>query len=190
MALGRLAPRRIVRTYWLGRSTPFGLSTVARIRNVPVCELYDGSANVILPVYGNIEPSTSSISTMNWRSAGSFRSPFCTSPRMRSISFSETLKLIHIGVSTDTVVSWLFCGLTYVPSATAAKLLTPSTGETIVQYERSSCADSSCAFDWATAAADCSYWPCASSRSFCDSAFCCASGLVRARFACATSIAA
>ena len=32
------------------------------------------------------------------------------------------LKLIHIGVSTETVVSWLFCGLTYVPSATAAKL--------------------------------------------------------------------
>ena len=40
-------------------------------------------------------------------------------------------------------------------------------------YERSSCADSSCAFDWATAAAACSYCPCASSRSFCDSAFCC-----------------
>ena len=109
---------------------------------------------------------------------------------MRSISFSETLKLIHIGVSTETVVSWLFCALTYVPSATAAKLLTPSTGEAIVVYERSSWAESSCAFDCATAAAACSYCPCASSRSFCDSAFCCASGLVRARLAFATSSAA
>ena len=42
------------------------------------------------------------------------------------------LKLIHIGVSTDTVVSWLFCGLRYVPSATAAPL-TPVTGEMIVE---------------------------------------------------------
>ncbi len=40
-------------------------------------------------------------------------------------------------------------------------------------YERSSWADSSCAFDCATAAAACSNCPCASSRSFCDSAFCC-----------------
>ncbi len=112
IAFGRIAPWSRVRTYWLGRSTPFGLSTDARIRNVPVCELYDGSANVILPLYGNSVPSTSSISTTNWRSSGSLSWPFCTWPRMRSISFSETLKLIHIGVSTETVVSWLFCGLT------------------------------------------------------------------------------
>ncbi len=39
IAFGRIAPDRRVRTYWLGRSTPFGLSTDARIRNVPVCEL-------------------------------------------------------------------------------------------------------------------------------------------------------
>ena len=30
---------------------------------------------------------------------------------MRSISFSEMLKLIHIGVSTDTVVSCAFFGV-------------------------------------------------------------------------------
>ena len=45
----------------------------------------------------------------------------------------------------------------------------------------------SCAFPCSTAAAAESYWPWASSRSFCDSAFCSASGLVRARFALATS---
>ena len=89
-----------------------GLSTEARIRNVPVCELYDGSANVILPLYGNSEPSTSSISTVNWLPSGSRSVPFCACVRMRSISFSDRLKLIHIGVSTDTVVSWLFCALT------------------------------------------------------------------------------
>ena len=31
---------------------------------------------------------------------------------MRWNSFSDRLKLTHIGRSTDTVVSWLFCGLT------------------------------------------------------------------------------
>ncbi len=77
-----------------------------------------------------------------------------------------------------------------MPSATAAKLDTPVTGEVIVVYDRSSFALSSCAFDCATAAAACSYCPCASSRSFCDSAFCCASGRIRARFARATSSAA
>jgi len=55
----------------------------------------------------------------------------------------------------------------------------PSTGEVMVQYERLSCAVSSCAFACSTAAAACSYWPVASSRSFCESAFCCASGFVR-----------
>jgi hypothetical protein len=53
-----------------------------------------------------------------------------------------------------------------------------------------SCASISCAFDCSTAAAVCSNWPCASSRSFCDSAFCAASGLTRARLALATSFAA
>ena len=71
IAFGRIAPCNRVRTYWFGRSTPFGLSTEARIRNVPVCELYDGSANVILPLYGNSVPSTSSISTTNWLPSGS-----------------------------------------------------------------------------------------------------------------------
>jgi hypothetical protein len=46
--------------------------------------------------------------------------PARTSFLMRSISFSEMLKLIHIGVSTETVVSCAFCGLRYVPSATTA----------------------------------------------------------------------
>ena len=32
--------------------------------------------------------------------------------RMRSTSFSEMLKFTHIGVSTETVVNWLFCELT------------------------------------------------------------------------------
>ena len=145
---------------------------------------------MILPLYGNSVPSTSSISTTNWLFSGSRICPCCTWLRMRCISFSEMLKLIHIGVSTETVVSWLFCGLTYVPSATAAKLLTPSTGEVIVVYERLSFASSSWALPCATAACACSYCPCASSRSFCDSAFCSASGLVRLRFAVATSSAA
>ncbi len=79
IAFGRIAPCSRVRTYWFGRSTPFGLSTEARIRKVPVCELYDGSAKVILPLYGNSVPSTSSISTVELvvrRAAGA--GPFCT----------------------------------------------------------------------------------------------------------------
>ena len=56
----------------------------------------------------------------SWPPSGSLSCPLRTSLRMRSISFSETLKLIHIGVSTETVVSCAFCGLRYVPSATAA----------------------------------------------------------------------
>ena len=75
IAFGRIAPVSRARTYWFGRSTPLGLSTVARIRNVPVCELYDGSANVIRPVYGNSVPSTSSISTTKWPPSGSSQQP-------------------------------------------------------------------------------------------------------------------
>ena len=48
---------------------------------------------------------------MNLPPSGSLSWPARTSLRMRSISFSETLKLIHIGVSTETVVSCAFCGL-------------------------------------------------------------------------------
>jgi hypothetical protein len=51
---------------------------------------------------------------------GQLEQPARTSFLMRSISFSEMLKLIHIGVSTETVVSCAFCGLRYVPSATTA----------------------------------------------------------------------
>src|SRR5690242_8900860 len=40
IAFGRIAPVRRTRTYWLGRSTPAGLLTVARSRNVPVVGLY------------------------------------------------------------------------------------------------------------------------------------------------------
>ena len=47
-------------------------------------------------------------------------SPLRTSLRTRSSSFSEMLKLIHIGESTDTVVSCEFEGLRYVPSAICA----------------------------------------------------------------------
>ena len=107
-ALGRMEPVRRTRTYWLGRSTPAGLFTVARNRKVPVVGLYDGSANVIAPVYGKRLPSTISTSTMNLPPSGSFNWPARTSLRMRSISFSEMLKLIHIGVSTETVVSCEF----------------------------------------------------------------------------------
>ena len=132
MELGRTAPISRVRTYWFGRSMPSGLSTDARIRNVPVCGLYDGSAKVIRPLFGKIDPSTSSISTMKALFSGSRISPAFASLRMRSISFSEMLKLIHIGVSTDTVVSCAFFASRYVPSATAAKLDTPVTGDVIV----------------------------------------------------------
>ncbi len=94
-----------MRTYWFGRSTPFGLSTEARIRNVPVCGLYEGSANVMRPVCGKVVPSPSSISTTKLEDGGIRRAPALTSRRRRSTSFSEMLKLTHIGVSTDTVVS-------------------------------------------------------------------------------------
>jgi hypothetical protein len=64
------------------------------------------------PVYGNTEPSTISISTAKRPPSGSLSRPLRTSSRMRSIAFSDTLKLIHIGVRTDTVVNCAFCGLT------------------------------------------------------------------------------
>ena len=118
-------------------------------------------------------PSTISISTMKRPPSGSRSKPLRTSSRTRCNSFSETLKLIHIGDSTETVVNCEFVALRYVPSATCAKLDTPSTGERIVVYDRLSCASRTWAFDCSTAAADCSYCPFASSRSFCDSAFCC-----------------
>ena len=70
IAFGRMAPVSRTRTYWLGRSTPAGLFTVARSRNVPVVGLYDGSANVIAPVYGKRLPSTISTSTMNLPPSG------------------------------------------------------------------------------------------------------------------------
>ena len=54
------------------------------------------------------------------RSFGNTSRPALTSFSMRCNSFSDRLKLTHIGDSTDTVVSWLFCALTYVPSATCA----------------------------------------------------------------------
>ena len=111
IASGRTPPFRRARTYWLGRSTPLGLSTVARIRKVPVCALYDGSAKVILPVKGKTLPSGCTISTTRFMSAGSFSRPSRMSFWTRRYSFSDRLKLTHIGVSTDTVVSWLFCGL-------------------------------------------------------------------------------
>ena len=63
IAFGRRAPFMRARTYWLGRSTAFGLAKLARSRNVPVCGLNEGSAKVILPVCGNVVPSTSTSST-------------------------------------------------------------------------------------------------------------------------------
>ena len=111
-AFGRTEPCRRVRTNWFGRSRPCGFSTLARSRNVPVCGLYDGSAKVMRPAAGKVEPSTRTISTANCRFGGSLSLPSRTSRWTRSYSFSEMLKLIHIGESTDTVVSWLFCALT------------------------------------------------------------------------------
>jgi len=43
--------------------------------------------------------------------AGSLSRPRCTASRILPIWFSDTLKLIHMGLRTETVVSWLFCGL-------------------------------------------------------------------------------
>jgi hypothetical protein len=96
------------------------LFTVARSRNVPVVGLYEGSAKVMAPVYGKRLPSTISTSTMNLPPSGSRSWPARTSLRNALHLVFEMLKLIHIGVSTETVVSWEFDGLRYVPSATSA----------------------------------------------------------------------
>ncbi len=110
MAFGRTPPLSRARTYWLGRSTPLGLLTVARIRKVPVCALYDGSAKVILPLKGKTLSSGCTSSTVMFMSGGSFRRPSRMSFWMRRNSFSDRLKFTHIGDSTDTVVSCAFCG--------------------------------------------------------------------------------
>ena len=133
MALGRVAPFTRTRTYWFGRSTPCGLSTDARTRNVPVCALNAGSVNVMLPVNGNTWPSTSTTST-TYLLLGARRSrPLSAWSRRLCSSFSDRLKFTHIGDSTATVVSWALVWLRYVPSAWAAAPLMPATGEVMVQ---------------------------------------------------------
>ena len=111
IAFGRVAPLMRARTYWFGRRRPWGLSTEARIRNVPVCALNEGSVNVTLPVYGNICPSTSTISTTYLLFGARRKRPLSAWSRRLCISFSDRLKFTHIGESTATVVSWAFCWL-------------------------------------------------------------------------------
>ena len=91
---------------------PCGLSTVARIRKVPVCGLYDGSAKVILPgVREQLAVDQHDLDDVLVAFGAEHEPPVAHSLRMRCISFSDRLKLTHIGVSTETVVSWAFCGL-------------------------------------------------------------------------------
>ena len=109
--MGRMAPFSRARTYWLGRRTPLGLSTLARIRKVPVCGLKEESAKVIRPVCGKTVPSTRMISTTKLLFRGMRISPFFSWSRNAAIWFSERLKLTHMGESTATVVRRLFAWL-------------------------------------------------------------------------------
>src|SRR5574338_379697 len=97
MELGRVAPLTSTLTNCPGRREPLGLLTTERTRKVPVSLLKEGSAKLIRPLLGNIDPSASTTSTENSLLGGNLSRPAARSLRYFSSSFSEMLKLTHMG---------------------------------------------------------------------------------------------